>query len=380
MDGVCAVERPMSEPLRILVAGGGTGGHVYPGIAIVQRLQERVDTDVLFLGVRGGAEAGILERAGFRYQLLPGHGLRRASLVRKLTFPVVLGASVMRARAIIREFGPDVVMGTGGYASAAAVIAAMLSGTPRILQEQNSVPGLVNRKLARFAQLMLLGYEGSRAFLPRGTSVRVVGNPVRSLPGTTREAAAAHFALRPDLPTVLIVGGSRGAHSLNMAGADAVAAVDAQFVMLVGSNDRAEVEKRVGDAAGRVRVLEYLDEMQFAYAIADVAVARSGASSVFELAAFGIPAVFVPYPYAADGHQRGNARPVVDGGGARLIGDADLNGARLATELNGILADSAGRATMAAAMRAWATPRAAADAADAILELCKKKEPVRRAA
>jgi UDP-N-acetylglucosamine:LPS N-acetylglucosamine transferase len=120
--------------------------------------------------------------------------------------------------------------------------------------------------------------------------------------------------------------------------------------------------------------------MQFAYAIADVAVARSGASSVFELAAFGIPAVFVPYPYAADGHQRGNARPVVDGGGARLIGDADLNGARLATELNGILADSAGRATMAAAMRAWATPRAAADAADAILELCKKKEPVRRAA
>lgn len=373
----------MSESLRIVVAGGGTGGHVYPGIAVVERLRERMATEALFVGARGGVEAGILERAGLTHELLPGYGLRRASVPRRIGFPFVLGAGVLRAAAILRGFSPDVVLGTGGYASAAVVIAAILLGRRRVLQEQNSVPGLVNRRLARFADLTLLAYGESASHLPHGARTRVVGNPLRRLPAATREAAAGYFKLDASRPTVLVVGGSRGAHSLNVAGAVAattLAAKGIQCVILAGRGDAAEVRSRTTAAADTTRVLEYLDEMQYAYAIADVAVARAGASSVFELAAFGVPAIFVPYPYAADDHQESNAQPLARTGAARLLRDADLDGERLAREIEVLLSERDTLAAMARAMRAWATPDAAERAADAIIELSKKKEPVRRAA
>lgn len=367
----------MGDTLRIVVAGGGTGGHVYPGLAVVERLEARVDTRALFIGARGGAEEKILARAGRTYELLPGYGLRRATLARKLGVPLVLGAGVVRAARALSQFHPDVVLGTGGYASAAVVVAALALRIPRVLQEQNSVPGLVNRKLARHASLVLLGYEESRAWLPSGTRALVVGNPLRRMPTPSRAEAAAFFGLDAARPTVLVVGGSRGAHSLNLAGADAAARLSArgvQFVILCGAADRAEVERRTAGVSERVRVREYLDEMHFAYALCDLAVARSGASSVFELALFGVPAVFVPYPYAADDHQQSNAAPLVQTGGAVLVRDADLSGGALAAELESLLASSDRRERMSAAMRAWSRPDAADRAAEAILVLTKKKE------
>jgi UDP-N-acetylglucosamine--N-acetylmuramyl-(pentapeptide) pyrophosphoryl-undecaprenol N-acetylglucosamine transferase len=373
----------MSQTLRILVAGGGTGGHVYPGIAVVEGLRARVDTEALFVGARGGVEAAILERAGLTHELLPGYGLRRASLLRRIALPVVLCAGVARALGILRRFRPHVVLGTGGYASAAVVIAAVLSGRTRVLQEQNSVPGLVNRQLARFAGLVLLGYAESSTRLPAGTRTVVVGNPVRRLARTTREAAAGYFGLDASRHTVLVVGGSRGAHSLNVAGAAAAERLSStrgiQFVFLCGRSDRDDLQRRLGATEG-VRVIEYLDEMQYAYALADLAVARAGASSVFELAAFGVPAIFVPYPYAADAHQESNAAPLVHAGGAMLIRDAELSSDRLADAIRSLTERPAALAVMAEAMRAWARPDAADRAAEAILELLKKKEPVRRAA
>ncbi len=371
----------MSETLRIVVAGGGTGGHVYPGIAIVEQLQARLQTEALFVGVRGGAEEKILERAGRRFELLPGYGLRRATLTRKLGSPFMLAFGVARATRVLREFRPDVVLGTGGFASAAVVLASLTTRIPRVLQEQNSVPGLVNRKLARFADLVLLGYEESKAWLPAGTRTLAVGNPLRHLPAVSRTEAAAFFGLTSSLPTVLVVGGSRGAHTLNIAGADCAARMAAshgvQFVILCGAADRGEVERRTAAVSERVRVREYLDEMQFAYALADVAIARSGSSSVFELALFGVPSVFVPYPYAADDHQAGNAAPLAKAGAATIVRDADATGERLAGELQPLLASSERRAQMAAAMRAWSKPDAADRAADAILSVAKKKEQTR---
>ncbi|HEU4928287.1 MAG TPA: UDP-N-acetylglucosamine--N-acetylmuramyl-(pentapeptide) pyrophosphoryl-undecaprenol N-acetylglucosamine transferase, partial [Candidatus Krumholzibacteria bacterium] len=310
----------MSDALRIIVAGGGTGGHVYPGIAVIERLEERWQTRALFVGVRGGVEEKILARAGRDYQALPGYGLRRATAARKLASPLVLLSGVMRAGKILSAFRPDVVLGTGGYASAAVVVASLARRTPRVLQEQNSVPGLVNRKLARYAHLMLLSYDESRRWLPATVPSLVVGNPLRRMPTPSRAQASAFFQLDPSRPTVLIVGGSRGAHSLNLAAADAAALLASergvQFVILCGSTDRAEVERRTERVSGLVRVLDYLDEMHFAYAASDVAIARSGASSVFELALFGVPSIFVPYPYAADDHQESNAAPLVKAGGA----------------------------------------------------------------
>jgi UDP-N-acetylglucosamine--N-acetylmuramyl-(pentapeptide) pyrophosphoryl-undecaprenol N-acetylglucosamine transferase len=367
----------MNETLRIMVAGGGTGGHVYPGIAIVEALGESVRVESLFVGAQGGVEQGIFERASLAHSLLPGYGLRRASLARKLALPVTLAAGVVRAARLVRAFRPDVVLGTGGYASATVVIASVLARVPRVLEEQNSVPGLVNRRLASWADLVLLGYEESRTWLPENVPVRVVGNPIRRLPRTTREEAAAFFGLDASRPVVLVIGGSRGAHSLNMAGADAAAKLarsrDVQFVILTGRADRKEAERRAGDSPD-VRVLEYLDEVHFAYSLADIAVARSGASSVFELALFGVPAIFVPYPFAADAHQETNAAPLVKAGAAMVIRDADLNGEKLAATLEALLDDATGRSTMTKAMRAWSKPNAAADAARAILEIAKKKE------
>ncbi len=366
----------MSDTLRIVVAGGGTGGHVYPGIAVVERLEERVATRALFVGARGGVEEKILARAGRDHELLPGYGLRRATRARKVASPFVLGAGVVRAGLVLRRFRPDVVLGTGGYASAAVVVASLAFRIPRVLEEQNSVPGLVNRTLARRADLILLGYEESRSFLPADARALVVGNPLRRMPRPTRAEAAAYFGLDAARPTALVVGGSRGAHSLNLAGAEAAARMaprGVQFVILAGEADRATVERRTAHAADRVRVLAYLDDVHFAYAACDVAVARSGASSVFELALFGVPAVLVPYPHAADAHQEGNAAPLVRAGGAVLVRDAELSADRLTAELESLLAAPERRRAMADAMRAWSKPDAADRAADAILALTKKK-------
>jgi len=367
----------MGDTLRIIVAGGGTGGHVYPGIAIVEAIAETTNVDALFVGAQGGVEQGIFERAALAHSLLPGYGLRRASLSRKLAAPFNVAAGVLRASRLVRAFGPDVVLGTGGFASATVVMASVLARVPRVLQEQNSVPGLVNRRLARYADLVLLGYEESRAWLPAAVATRVVGNPIRRLPRTTREEAARFFGLDASRPVVLVIGGSRGAHSLNLAGADAAARLersrDVQFVLLTGRADRMQAEQRVGDSA-RVRILEYLDEVHYAYSLADVAVARSGASSCFELALFGVPTIFVPYPFAADAHQEKNAAPLVAAGGAMIIGDAELTGELLAGTLATLLDDAGRRDAMSKAMQGWSKPNAAADAAGFILEIAKKKE------
>jgi UDP-N-acetylglucosamine--N-acetylmuramyl-(pentapeptide) pyrophosphoryl-undecaprenol N-acetylglucosamine transferase len=366
----------MTQGLRIMVAGGGTGGHVYPGIAIVEALAESTSVGALFVGARGGVEQGIFERAALAHSLLPGYGLRRASLLRKLAVPFTLAAGVARASRLVGSFRPDVVLGTGGYASATVVIASIFSRVPRVLQEQNSVPGLVNRRLAPTASLVLLGYEESKAWLPARVATRVVGNPIRRLPRATREEAASFFGLDASRPVVLVIGGSRGAHSLNMAGADAAARLSRehgiQFVILAGRADCAEVERRTG-ASQDVRVLEYLDEVHLAYSLADVAVARSGASSVFELALFAVPAIFVPYPFAADAHQDSNAAPLVKAGAAMLIRDADISGESLASALAGLLNAPEKRSAMSKAMRGWSRPNAASDAARAILEITGRK-------
>jgi len=377
----------MTDGVRIMVAGGGTGGHVYPGIAVVEALSERARVEALFVGARGGVEQGIFERAALAHSLLPGYGLRRASLARKLAVPFMLASGIVRAAGLLRAFRPDVVLGTGGYASATVVLAAILSRIPRVLEEQNSVPGLVNRRLAASADLVLLGYEESRAWLPAGARTQVVGNPIRRLPRASREDAAKYFGLDASRPVVLVAGGSRGAHSLNLAGGDAAARLASargiQFLILAGRADRAEVERRAGNAH-HVRVLDYLDDVQFAYSLADVAVARSGASSVFELALFGVPAIFVPYPHAADAHQESNAAPLVRAGAAIVIHDSELDGERLASGIAALIDRPERRAAMALAMRQWSKPNAAADSARAILDVVKKKtglgEPVKRAA
>jgi len=265
----------------------------------------------------------------------------------------------------------------------AAVVAAIILGVPRVLQEQNSIPGLVNRRLGRFANLVLASFESSKKYFPAHVRCDAIGNPFRRFDAKTRVDAATQLGLDPQLETILIIGGSRGAHSLNVAGAASIAAVrksrDIQAVILTGINDFEAARKQFEGDERRVKVLSYLDDPGAAYTVADIAVARAGASVVFELAAFGVPTVFVPYPWAADNHQAENAAELVKQGGAVVIRDDRLTGDALTKQLVALLDDTSRRAEMSDAMKGWAKPDAARVAAETISEFVKKKGDARHA-
>ena len=360
--------------MRIMIAGGGTGGHIYPGVAIYHALKNLVsDVEVLFVGAKSGVEARLFEELGLPNVLLSGRGVRGSSFAAKLTSPIVFLAGLVRGVREIAAFKPDIVIGTGGYASVALVGASVLCGTRRALQEQNSVPGLANRVLSRFAHLVLLSYEESRPFFGSGVRCEVVGNPLRIDTDISRDEAIRFFDLRSDLQTVLIYGGSRGAQAINTAAADAIGRIlakrEVQFVILTGHDGYERVSNDLAGHSALVRVYPFLAEMQHAYAAADIAVSRAGASSVFELAAFGVPSVFVPYPYAADDHQRLNAKVLETRGAGVVIDNAALDGEKLEALILSLLDDDNRRQKMSDEMRNWFRKDADRLAAEKILDL-----------
>jgi UDP-N-acetylglucosamine--N-acetylmuramyl-(pentapeptide) pyrophosphoryl-undecaprenol N-acetylglucosamine transferase len=357
-----------------MIAGGGTGGHVYPGIAIYHALKRLGDgVDVLFVGAKSGVENRIFKDLDLPHVLLSGRGVRGTALLSKLTSPFVFLSSLLRAVKEILSFNPDVVVGTGGFASVAVVAASVVCGKKRVLQEQNSVPGLANRVLSRFAHLVLLSYRESRGFLPEGVRCDVIGNPLRVKPCKDRDEAFAFFDLDGTLPTVLVFGGSRGAHAINEAARTAAKSIlskrEVQFVFLTGTNDYAAVRADLEPLASHIRVLPFLEQIGNAYGIADLAVSRAGASAVFELAAFGVPSIFVPYPYAADDHQARNVAELVDMDAAVIVEDRRLNAETLEAMIFALLDDGNRREGMARKLQAWAPRDADVEAAVRIREV-----------
>ncbi len=357
-----------------MIAGGGTGGHIYPGIAMYNALKRRTDDiDVLFVGARAGVEKKIFSELGLPHVLLPGRGVRGKGLLSKLTSPLVILRAVIGGTREILSFKPDVVIGTGGYASFAVVAASVLCRRTRVLQEQNSVPGMTNRFLSRVADLVLLSFEESKSFIRRGVPVAVVGNPIRVDLSTTRDQALDFFGLSPAMPTVLVCGGSRGARSINTSAAAAAKEIlekrDVQFIFLTGDLDFETINGELNGFKDRVRVFPFLQEMNHAYRAADIAVSRAGASAVFELGAFGVPTVFVPYPHAADDHQRKNVAGLKKLDAVATVDDGELSGEHLRTILEALLDDEAGRNKMKNTFSAWAKPDADDLAAEKIMDL-----------
>ncbi len=364
---------------KIMIAGGGTGGHIYPGLAVYQALRSGgKKPKVMFVGTSCGIDGDVFSRAEVPYILLPGKGLRGGSILNSFKAVIAFLAALVRGIIEVLKFKPDIVLGTGGYASAAVVVAAVLCRRSRVLQEQNSIPGFVNRFLSRFAHLVLLSFEESRSYLPKRVVCAVVGNPIRYFPAGVDERLEAQKRLdiRGDLPTVLIMGGSRGAKSLSVYGVEAARMVIkkmlAQFIIITGDNNFASVQERIGDEKDLIRVFPFVHQMDAAYAVADVAVARAGASSVFELAAFGIPTIFVPYPYAADDHQRQNIAGLARIGAAETLDDDKLSGGVLAQKILDLLKDDSARKIMADKLVHWAKPDAAQKSAQIISALIKK--------
>jgi UDP-N-acetylglucosamine--N-acetylmuramyl-(pentapeptide) pyrophosphoryl-undecaprenol N-acetylglucosamine transferase len=357
---------------RVLIAGGGTGGHVYPGLAIAEEWSRRhPDVEIVFIGTDRGVEAKAVPGAGYRLRTIAARGLPRRPGLGQLKALAALAASLGQAWRILAEESPSVVVVTGGYVSAPVGLVAKLRGIPVLVQEQNSIPGSTNRWLSLVAAEVHISFIESRHFFRRRDHLKVTGNPIRrSLLRQDRAGAYEALRLDPAKRTLLVFGGSRGAASLNKALAGALARLARvgrlQVLWQTGADDAAWASDQVAKVQLPVRVTPYLDRMEMAYAVADLAVCRAGAMTIAELTACGIPAILVPYPHATHDHQTENAKGLVDRGAAEMIADADLAPDELARRVEALLRDEPRLRRMGRNARAFSRTNAAARIADSM--------------
>ncbi len=357
---------------RLLIAGGGTGGHLYPGIAVAaEAVKEGIE--VLFVGTAQGIETRVVPREGFNLKLIDAGRFKGMGASQKIKTVLSVPAGAAQAAGVIREFKPNAVLGVGGYASFPAVLAARLMGKPVILQEQNAAPGLANKWLGKIADRVCLGFQAGETFFPAGKCV-LTGNPIRrGLLDVKKEDALMSMGLHGNKTTVLVTGGSGGASRINRAVAGALQGLSGmkdklQFIHQTGQRDYEETAAAYGGAGFVCRVMPYIYDMASAYACADIVVCRSGALTIAEVTALGKPAVLIPYPFAADNHQEKNAREMETVGAARVVLDREATGERLADEIRSLLSDAGTIPRMQERSRALGRP----DAAVRVLEICRK--------
>ncbi|MDQ7793957.1 MAG: undecaprenyldiphospho-muramoylpentapeptide beta-N-acetylglucosaminyltransferase [bacterium] len=366
--------------MRVLLTGGGTGGHAYPALAIARALRDlQPEVELLYAGTRRGVEASLAAREGIPFRAIRARGLYGKSFGDRVRGVGELVVGLAQAWRLVREYRPAVVVGTGGYASAPIVAAAALARVPVLLQEQNAFPGRANRLLARWAGAVGVPYPQTARGFPRRARCVVTGNPVRpEVTGITRQEGARVLELHPDRPTVYAFGGSLGARRLNLALLGALPRLlerpGLQVIWSTGPGQREEMLAGLAAAGVDPRrpgllVFDYLHDAPAALAAADLVVSRGGGVTLAEITARGIPAIIVPSPNVAHDEQTHNAGILEAGGAARLIPEAVLDGPRLAGEIQALLDDAARRRAMAAASRALGRPDAAERLARLALEL-----------
>jgi UDP-N-acetylglucosamine--N-acetylmuramyl-(pentapeptide) pyrophosphoryl-undecaprenol N-acetylglucosamine transferase len=356
--------------MKIIFTGGGTGGHVYPAISVADELKGD-GVKILFVGTRRGMESSAVRKSGYEIRFILSRAVRGRGLLSKLITLGAISIGFFQALFILISFRPNMVFGAGGYASAAVVLAASLLRRRIVLQEQNSIPGMTNRLLAPMAERIYLGYPRARGYFKKGSDIRITGNPLRSKITDGTEGNRTEFGLDSDIPVILVFGGSQGAHSLNATTIEYILVKEnVQMIIQTGEKDYSWVKERLNEVRERVYISAFISKIYRAYRAADVAVSRAGALSVSELAAVGLPAVLVPYPYAADNHQFYNAEEVVEAGGAVMIEDRELNVQSLGQVLDNML-NSPGKLTrMSEAMLSVARRDASEVIADDIRSMC----------
>lgn len=362
--------------MRILFAGGGTGGHLFPAIAIAEEVRALdKDSEIEFVGTRYGIEYRMRNDLAYPLTLIAMRGLARKVSISLIIFPIRLIVSVWQSLRILRRFRPDVVVGTGGYVAGPVIIAAAIKKIPRVLQEQNSYPGLVTRQLASRVNVVFTAYKKAEEFLPRTVASRRLGNPIRrSLIGCNRHEALKKFGLNTDKKTILILGGSQGARRINEAVLASLDGLDDSMQVLwqCGKRDYTDVAARADKTEFVVSLFPFSNEMDLVYAAADLAIARAGALTIAELTACGIPAILVPYPFATADHQTHNAAEVVAAGAAETVADSELDTIKLMNRAADII--RSGRLQkMREAARALGRPQAATDIAREVLRLAEHK-------
>src|SRR3984893_12542469 len=361
--------------MRALIAAGGTGGHIYPGMAVAKEIMRRdPESEVRFVGTERGLESKLVPQAGFELSIIDSAGLKNVRPIARARALIVIPKSLLTARGLIRRFRPDIAIGAGGYVSGPVVLTAALLKVPTLVMESNALPGWTNRRLARFVDRAGVSFEAALPYF-RGKGV-VTGNPVRreffEIPA--RQRVAPEFS-------ILVFGGSQGAKAINEA-------VIAALTLMEGLRDVVRITHQTGEAdfervraayenagwAGSGNVKRYIDDMVASFADADLVICRGGATTTAELIAAGKAALMVPFPFAADDHQRKNAEALANAGAARMILQQDLSGERLAHEIATLALDPGKITAMEHAGRKLARGDAAAAVVDMIEELVSSEQ------
>ena len=352
--------------MRVVLAGGGTGGHVYPALAMGDAMKAR-GHELFYVGDAGRLEGRVAPQRGYDFRPIQAPKYPRGGVVGKLGFAFSLLGSILEARGLLKELGADLVLGVGGYISAPTVLAAWTLGIPRVIHEANVAPGLANKLCSRVATLAMLTYEASGPRLGGKAPKQTVGCPVnpKVLRGE-RGPARAHYGLREDQPVLLVVGGSLGAATIN-----AVALAGArmqnrpwQILWITGPRYHADALRDLGEVPEGVALVDYEDQMGRAYAAADLVVARAGSSTLAELTALGKPALLIPSPNVTDNHQEANARGLEELGAAWVLTEAELDIPQALDRITSALADEAGLEAMSEASRAQGRLEVAEQVAD----------------
>lgn len=374
----------MPRPKKILITGGGTGGHVFPAIAIADTLRRKLsDTDILFIGARGKLEMEKVPLAGYPVKGLWISGFQRRLTLRNLLFPLKVAVSLLQADLIIRKFKPDVVIGVGGYASGPTVKMAARRKIPVVLQEQNSFPGITNRWLAKVADVICVAYEGMEKYFPKEKIV-ITGNPVRQNVidiADKRKPALEYFELDKNKLVILVIGGSQGARSINESvdkNLELLAMSDLQVIWQTGRfyTERAQkaiLEKLNGNKKNNVRVKEFISRMDYAYATADIVISRAGAIAISELSAVGKPCIFIPLPSAAEDHQTRNATALAEKDAAIHLKDSEST-EKLGKIVLGLARNQEHRERLSENIRKMAVADAADRIAVEVLKLIEDKD------
>ncbi len=362
---------------KVLFAAGGTGGHLFPAIAVADEIRKlEPSAEFLFLGAKGKIEERVVPSRDFPFRAVWISGFARSFKPANLLVPLKVMVSIMQSIRHIRRFRPDVVVGTGGFVTGPVLYAATLLHLPTLLQEQNSYPGFTTRILAARVNEVHTAFEETRKFLSPRAVVKLSGNPTRAtLVSVSKEAGAKFFQLNPQKKTVLVFGGSLGAGSINSAVLDLVddiVAANFQLIWQTGEGDYEKARNKTWGLSG-VRVEKFIHRMEYAYAAADLVVCRAGAVTIAEITRLGKAAVLVPFPHAAAGHQLKNAQALVNAGAAKMILDRELQ-SRLRDVLFELLQDDEQRKQIGRNSQRLGKPNAAQDIAEAILRLAERRQ------
>jgi UDP-N-acetylglucosamine--N-acetylmuramyl-(pentapeptide) pyrophosphoryl-undecaprenol N-acetylglucosamine transferase len=358
--------------MRCVIAGGGTGGHLFPGIAIAEAFMERdKGNEVLFIGTERGIEARVLTGGRFPLKMIHAMPIQGRSILGKWRAFWALPKSLSEAMSVLKEFQPQMVLGVGGYASGPGVLAAALLGMKRAIHEQNVIPGMTNRILKRFSQRIFISFEETRRYFPEGKTV-VTGNPIRK-----EILRSALLRERGDRFTLLIFGGSAGARRINTAMIEALSSLEEmksslKFIHQTGKEDWGPVSRAYEEKGFEAEVMPFIGEMARCYRKADLVICRSGASTIAELAVCGKASILIPYPHAAHQHQLINAQKLVDRGAARMILDEALKGPLLSETIRHLYHHPEEREKMEEAIRRIGRPRAAQEIVEHCYDLVGK--------